>query len=351
MKRRQFITTTAIGVLTAAVLSESKADAEAQQPLPPWDWTGDDESKIPPVVLEDCSLSWVKGFNYQPSYASHGLDIWVDLNEERIDYELKRGKELFPEMTAIRIWLSADAYWKVPDVMPKNVRKVLDIASAIGLKALPCMTSGWHGIPDFGGVTRQMVTYEPLSLFFPYFDNVILPLKDHEAVIGWDLCNEPGGDRDFLRWLTTIHDHLKQQCPELKTTIGIANSPDLLPIMNPLCDFLSDHPYFATPDRLKMANARLNRSVRYANAVKKPLLATEICIGRMDDMAHAQVFQDDLPHFNARKIGFLIHALWHSRVADLHRPEYGPVCAPGYMACIEPDGTLRKGHEVINQYL
>lgn len=300
------------------------------------------------VVLEDDSLSWVKGFNYQPSYASHGLDIWVELNDKRIDYELKTAKERFPAMTAIRIWLSLDAYWRNPAGMPKNVARVLDIAASAGLKVLPCMTSAWHGLPDFGGVCPESLRTHPAESFFPYFDDVILPLKDNETVIGWDLCNEPfnnGGKDVFMRWLTAVRDHLKEKCPRLRLTVAAANSVEQVKTLEPLCDFITDHPYFARTDRL-------DALTRFANEVGKPLLATEVCWGSLSDEKRAAVIRNDLALLNERKIGFMIHALWHSNVADLHRPECGPV-APGigYMGCIELDGSVRPGHEVINEFL
>ena len=46
-------------------------------------------------------------------------------------------------------------------------------------------------------------------------------------------------------------------------------------------------------------------------------------------------------HGRIRGIGF---------VADLHGPEYGPVSRAGNMVFINMDGTLRKHHEVFNEY-
>ena len=49
-------------------------------------------------------------------------------------------------------------------------------------------------------------------------------------------------------------------------------------------------------------------------------------------------------------IGFLPHALHHSPVADLHRPVPGRKWETLYMAFIDPDGTIRPGHEVYNEF-
>jgi hypothetical protein len=51
-----------------------------------------------------------------------------------------------------------------------------------------------------------------------------------------------------------------------------------------------------------------------------------------------------------RHIGIIPHALHHSLVADLHLPEYGPVGGAGDLRFINADGSLRKGHDVYNQF-
>jgi hypothetical protein len=51
-----------------------------------------------------------------------------------------------------------------------------------------------------------------------------------------------------------------------------------------------------------------------------------------------------------RDIGFLVHALHHSLVADLHRDAYGPVGDPECLHFIEADGSLRAGHEAFNEF-
>jgi hypothetical protein len=80
-------------------------------------------------------------------------------------------------------------------------------------------------------------------------------------------------------------------------------------------------------------------------------LVPEVGWGDLIDAKRIEKLQIELSAINERQIGWLIHALCHSPVADLHCPEYGPVRGPGYMACIEPDGSLRPGHEIIRDFL
>jgi hypothetical protein len=57
-----------------------------------------------------------------------------------------------------------------------------------------------------------------------------------------------------------------------------------------------------------------------------------------------------LGELKKRSIGFIPHALPHSLVADLHLPQYGPVGPPGDLRFINADGSLRKGHELYNEF-
>jgi hypothetical protein len=51
-----------------------------------------------------------------------------------------------------------------------------------------------------------------------------------------------------------------------------------------------------------------------------------------------------------REIGFTVHALHHSLVADLHRDEWVLVGPLEWLDMIEADGSLRPGHEVFDEF-
>ena len=52
----------------------------------------------------------IRGFNYQPSYEANGYAIWRNFKPLLIDHELALGKQYFPKMNAVRLWLSWDAF-------------------------------------------------------------------------------------------------------------------------------------------------------------------------------------------------------------------------------------------------
>jgi hypothetical protein len=48
-------------------------------------------------------------------------------------------------------------------------------------------------------------------------------------------------------------------------------------------------------------------------------------------------------------MGYLAYGLWASPVSDLHPASMGPVGGAGDMCFINPDGSLRAGHEAFNE--
>ena len=54
--------------------------------------------------------SWVRGFNYQPSWGSHGITIWNDFREATYAKEIEQGLKHFPKINTLRIWFSYDAH-------------------------------------------------------------------------------------------------------------------------------------------------------------------------------------------------------------------------------------------------
>lgn len=76
----------------------------------------------------------------------------------------------------------------------------------------------------------------------------------------------------------------------------------------------------------------LDKCVAIAERAGKELIANETVWGARDDATHVEVmrYTYTLAQLTQRGIGFTVHALHHSLVADLHRDEWGPVgCRSG----------------------
>lgn len=327
-----------------------------------------------PETLDDTTYADVRGFNYQPSHASHGLEIWgTDFNRSLMQKELWIGKQHFPGMNTVRLWLSQDAYTRFPERVPERFGKVLDLGDTYDLEFIVTLFNGWHSYPDLGGL-------HPFSLgewheeaieevFEPYVDDIVRRFADHENVRLWDLCNEPSFsdadqtshlesvDRTTLtyQFLERVYEQIRGYDPAAPTTVGTVGTPTTLEQYEPLSDVLSTHPYYTWnledgADSPAAYEGFLDDAVAFANDVGKPLLATETGWGAIDDEKRAEILSVELSGLAARDIGFTAHLLHHTLVADGHRPEYGPVFAPGNMAFVEPSGGLRPHHGVFNKF-
>jgi hypothetical protein len=102
-----------------------------------------------------------------------------------------------------------------------------------------------------------------------------------------------------------------------------------------------------TPEEFE---AFVDESVAFGESVGKPMLVTETGWGALDDKKRAEVLAVELGAFEKRNLGFVVHLLHHTLVADGHRPEYGPISGAGYMAFVEEDGSLRPHHQIFNDF-
>jgi hypothetical protein len=111
-------------------------------------------------------------------------------------------------------------------------------------------------------------------------------------------------------------------------------------------DLFMIHPYLAKEQDIR-------EIVSFAQSLGKGILATECCWGSMNDDERVEYIHNDLSILSANNIGFFPHALQESLVADLHRPQYAPfgiISNASYMAFVNMDGSLRKGHGIYNEY-
>ena len=177
-----------------------------------------------------------------------------------------------------------------------------------------------------------------------------------------DVSNEPfnlvGGDKarsDLVcQFLEVIAGELHVLAPRTPVSVGTqGQSPYDLGWVNRFVDVHAIHPYVFIPgDAEKTAAniAKFNACVERLIQFGKPALATECCWGSNDDKLRAAVVRDELALLKRHNIGFLPHALHHSAVADLHRPHSWQTWRSMYMGFIEPDGSIRPGHDIFNQF-
>lgn len=314
-------------------------------------------------------IAAIRGFNYQPSYGSSGLEVWQQFDPQVIELELRRGKTFFPGMNALRFWLSWHSFVRGPDVFCERFETVLTLADRLGLAVMPCLFNRWHsGELDYGGTYLEDFYwrhYKPKpwpTPFNAFLERIVGGHAGDPRIFAWDLCNEPfgnsskhaqGGMDAEYGWLADLYQQCKDLGARAPITVGIHQNDRLKGIaqVEPISDLLCIHPYWIHQSMTQDDFRRmLDEYVAFAERVGKPLLANETCWGSLDDAERSASIRFHLCELKARGIGWLAYALHHSLVADLHRPEFGPLGEPGNLAFIEADGTLRAGHDVFNDY-
>jgi hypothetical protein len=331
----------------------------------------------------------VRGFNYDGSWGTSGLDLWQHHEHGTLAVEVARGKRYFSGWNVARWWLSDDAFQRDPERFLGNFEAGLATFARHDIHVIPLLFNRWRDpVCDFGGVSLEHLVPE-LSVFsrgrqdlfayseaeWPrdpapiearhrrYLEAVVGEHADDPRIFAWDLCNEPlmapyvedasstirGAE---LRWLTWIYETCKRLGAAQPLTVGNYAGLPVIRLTEPISDFISFHPYYAwniNPDKGRFERL-LDDVVALGEEAGKELLASETVWGASDDAKHVEVMCYTLGELCQREIGFVVHALQHSLVADLHWPEYGPVGSPEVLHFVNPDGSLREGHEAWNEF-
>lgn len=336
----------------------------------------------------------VYGFNYDGSWGTSGLDVWQHHDHGTMAVEIARGKAAFPRWNTCRWWLSHEAYQRDPQRFLANFEAGLGIFASHDILVMPVLFNRWRDpVCDFGGVpldhivpglsawSRPADLFNELTpsgrkpavvetLFREYLEGVVGAHVDDERIYAWDLCNEPLMGAYLhepespvraaeLTWLTWVQRTCKALGARQPLTIGNFPDAEALRVTEPLCDVLSFHPYWmwnASPEAHAATATKegfeqyLDECAAVASEAGKGLIGNETVWGANDDAKHVEVMRYTLGELRKRGIGFTVHALHHSLIADLHRAEYGPVGWPETLHFIEADGTVRAGHEAFNEF-
>jgi len=320
-------------------------------------------------------FSKVRGFNYQPSYGCTNFENWLYFKPDVVADELKNGKRLFPGMNTVRLWLDLYAYQHEPNQFVQNFETALSICDSLGLKVMVVLFNRWHDqVCDCGGIYYNH--FLPVAGFNEhhrkhadnYIESVVGAHAKDERIIAWDICNEPftfGGDEELGKMLDKyeaiwMREHYAK-CKQAGATQPVTFSPTIVsPEETEKYDDISDvyliHPYFFYSDE-EYENTKLETCVSLlkdmsdlAKRHKKQICTTETCWGSMDDNTRVGMIRITMEAHREVGMGWIAHALYHSRVADLHDATDGPIGVPGNLAFVRKDGTIRPGHEIINEY-
>jgi len=312
-----------------------------------------------------------KGFNYTPSYSTTGYETWMNFDKDTWRREIRRGKDYFPNLNFLRVWLDWDAYQRDSRQFMKNFETALEICEKMAIDLHPTLFNRWHNFKyDYGGIyydhlldrrateigtDMQRVCFK--QRFGPYIQDMVHRFQNDQRIGMWDLCNEPQ-QRDVTNslhqlevdWLKWIAGEMRASDVKQPITIGTMSGTNVEWVAN-LCDVICIHPYAGWWDE---GFAKLcDWALELARKLGKPIIASETCQGSLDDATRVKIITHSLGALKNRGIGWCAWTLHAGRMIAANRDMTDNNCRPGdqsYMAFIEADGTLRPGHEVFNDF-
>ncbi|WP_299114512.1 glycoside hydrolase family 2 TIM barrel-domain containing protein [uncultured Winogradskyella sp.] len=212
------------------------------------------EPYTPEAELNPIAVSNIKGINYYPQATP--WDMYGDnFDSETIAKDLKIIKD--SGLNSIRVFVPYDDFGKsnVSEVKLEKLVAVLDLAETYNLKVLVSLFDfyGDYSVLDWTLTQRHA-------------KSVVNALKSHDALLGWDIKNEPNLDfkkrtEDLvIAWLDKMIDFVRSQDPNHPITIGWSNTSSAT-LLNKKLDFISFH-YYEDVSKLSEAYTSLQSKIK-----------------------------------------------------------------------------------------
>ncbi|MCA0152058.1 glycoside hydrolase family 2 TIM barrel-domain containing protein [Winogradskyella vincentii] len=190
----------------------------------------------PETISKPLGISTIKGTNYYPQDTPWNM-FGDDFNRSIIaqDFKLINSSGL----NSIRIFVPYEDFGKsrVKTEKLEKLIEVLDLAEQNNLKVLITLFD-FYG--DYSVIDWSLTQFHATT--------VINSIKNHKALLGWDIKNEPNLDFEsrgkslVLAWLDKMIDHVKSLDPNHPVTIGWSNTKSAS-LLNEKLDFISFHYY------------------------------------------------------------------------------------------------------------
>ena len=203
-----------------------------------------------------------KGINYYPQDTPWDM-FGSQFNDSIIEHDFKLMAKM--GVNSLRIFIPYESFGKeyVDQKKIEKVKRTLDIAEKTGLDIMPTLFDfyGNYSIHDWTMTNRHV-------------EQVVEALKDHNAIIAWDVKNEP--DLDFesrgkervLAWLEQTVDRIRKIDTKHAITIGWS-SPEAAVNLTDKLDLVSFHYYRGAPEFESAFN------ILKSKVTDKPLLLQE----------------------------------------------------------------------------
>ena len=212
----------------------------------------------------------IKGINYYPQASP-----WDMFGDQFSTDTIKKDFKIIGDtgLNTIRIFVQYEDFGKA-DVKQEKIAKLkatLDIAEESGLKAVVTLF-------DFYGDYSVM----DWTLTHEHVRQIVSSLKDHPAILAWDVKNEPDldfenrGEGQVLNWLKSVITQIRKADTNHLITIGWS-SPEAAQFLKDEVDLVSFH-YYKSEDQLAGDFAILNKKI------SKPLVMQEFGMSSYDGM-------------------------------------------------------------------
>jgi len=215
------------------------------------------------------STTVIKGVNYYPQ--AHPWDTFNEkVDSTTLAQDFKIIKDL--NLNTIRVFIGYEDFGKatVDLIKLKRLKTLLDQAHKADLKAMITLFD-FYGDYDMKNwtLTNQHVR------------SIVSAVKDHPAILAWDIKNEPNldfenrGKDKVLSWLAQTIKAVKKIDPIHPVTIGWSNTASAMLLENEV-DFISYH-YYEDIDDLSIAHKALE------NQTSKTVVLQEIGLPSYDE--------------------------------------------------------------------
>lgn len=187
-------------------------------------------------ILQNKTPYTIKGINYYPKNSA--WDTFGELfNKDTIakDFDIIKKANL----NTIRVFIQYEDFGKAKVKLEKlaKLKVLLDLAEA---KKLAVIVTLFDFYSDY--------TIPSWTLTHRHAEHIVSEFKNHKAILGWDIKNEPNLDfenrnkENVLNWLDHMITVIKENDPNHLITIGWSNSVEATNLANKL-DFISYHFY------------------------------------------------------------------------------------------------------------
>ena len=328
----------------------------------------------------------IRGFNYHPSYSCSSYDDWKNFDAAVWEKELAGGKEKFPKMNTVRLWLSWNAYCCDEKKFIDHLRTAIEICKKLDLYVIPILFNRWHDpMIDCDGVyiDHFLPKASWLQKFGDPFTDYVTALanafKDEEQILIWDICNEPLSylkqgfefkeliQKYELDWLRRMVNTLRQG--GITQPVGLGSTGrEPMAVFDDFIDVYLTHLYYVGGP-VEPFEEKVLRFVNEARENDKPLIISECCWGSTDDKLRGDYIDVALSTFVKYDLGFIAHALQYCGCTDLHdvgdgrltvnihHPDHvdsegnpTPSANIGNLCFVNKDGSLRPYHDAFNKY-